>query len=60
MNARIGVGKQGFSRLTSHPWFTGLDWEKLSLKEIDPPFIPDVIIFIYNQFYFFLLQRTIE
>ncbi|KAG1147314.1 hypothetical protein G6F37_011668 [Rhizopus arrhizus] len=41
VNARIGVGKQGFSRLTSHPWFTGLDWEKLSLKEIDPPFIPD-------------------
>ncbi|CAO3699077.1 unnamed protein product [Rhizopus stolonifer] len=41
VNARIGVGKQGFHRLTSHPWFAGLDWEKLRHEEIDPPFVPD-------------------
>ncbi|KAI9246869.1 kinase-like domain-containing protein [Sporodiniella umbellata] len=41
VNARIGVGKQGFTRLMSHPWFSGLDWEKLEREEIKPPFIPD-------------------
>ncbi|CAO3658150.1 unnamed protein product [Rhizopus microsporus] len=41
VDRRIGNGKQGFDRLMAHPWFVGMDWEKLRLKQVDPPFVPD-------------------
>jgi len=25
-----------------HPYFKGVDWEKIVRKEVDPPFVPDV------------------
>jgi len=25
-----------------HPWFKGIDWDKLAKKEITPPFSPNV------------------
>lgn len=25
-----------------HPWFKGIDWDKLARKEISPPFTPSV------------------
>lgn len=43
--ARIGVGKQGFQRLTQHPWFHDIQWELLESKQVEPPFVPDVSIF---------------
>jgi hypothetical protein len=24
----------------NHPWFSGIDWDKLLLKKIPPPFVP--------------------
>lgn len=42
VKSRIGVGPQGFQRLKSHPWFYGIQWDKLESKEAEPPFAPDV------------------
>jgi RAC serine/threonine-protein kinase len=28
--------------IKSHPYFKGMDWDKVVRKEIDPPFVPDV------------------
>ncbi|CEP20168.1 hypothetical protein [Parasitella parasitica] len=41
IKCRIGVGKQGFQRLTHHPWFHDITWELLELKRVEPPFAPD-------------------
>ena len=30
----------GFDAVKTHPYFTGMDWEKLERKELPPPFVP--------------------
>ncbi|KAI9268713.1 kinase-like domain-containing protein [Sporodiniella umbellata] len=30
-----------FQQLKSHPWFKTMDWDLLTLKTVQPPFIPD-------------------
>lgn len=37
---RIGCREGGVAEIKSHPWFKGIDWEKLVLKQIPPPYIP--------------------
>lgn len=32
---------EGFQELRRNPWFKDIDWEKLELKELTPPFVPD-------------------
>ncbi|KIY70288.1 kinase-like protein [Cylindrobasidium torrendii FP15055 ss-10] len=32
---------EGFQELRRNPWFKEIDWEKLELKELSPPFVPD-------------------
>lgn len=43
-NRRLGYrpGGGGLDDLKAHPWFRGIDWEKLRKKEVVPPFEPDV------------------
>jgi hypothetical protein len=36
------VGEEGFKRVKEHPWFKEIDWNKLELKQLQPPFLPDV------------------
>ena len=36
------LGYNGFDEIKSHPWFGGIDWDKLYRKEIEPPFRPTV------------------
>lgn len=31
-----------FEEVKKHPWFSDIDWDKLSRKEIEPPFRPQV------------------
>jgi serine/threonine kinase 32 len=33
---------QGIEDVRRHPWFAAIDWENLSRKESQPPFVPDV------------------
>lgn len=33
----------GESAVTSHTFFTGIDWEKLNRREIEPPFRPRIV-----------------
>lgn len=42
-NRRLGYrpGGGGLDDLKAHPWFRGIDWEKLRKKEVVPPFEPD-------------------
>jgi len=37
---RIGVGKRDAEDIKNHAWFNGLDWEQLSEKKIEPPYLP--------------------
>ena len=36
------LGYNGFDEIKTHPWFSGIDWDKLYRKEITPPFRPTV------------------
>jgi hypothetical protein len=35
--------KEGIKDIKPHLWFRDLDWEKLSRKQLKPPFIPQVL-----------------
>ena len=41
-NFRLGNGPTDGEEIKSHPFFKGVDWDKLIRREIQPPFIPDV------------------
>ena len=34
------LGANGINELKNHKWMKGVDWEKLKMKKIDPPYIP--------------------
>lgn len=33
----------GETAVTSHAFFTGIDWDKLNRRELDPPFKPRIV-----------------
>ena len=39
---RLGGGENGINKIKNHPYFKGIDWEKYSKKEIEPPFVPEL------------------
>ena len=41
----------GYQQIISHPFFKGIDWDKLEKREIKPPFIPELDD--YNLFKYF-------
>ncbi len=38
---RTRLGVNGVQEILSHPWFAGLDIDKLLAKELTPPYIPE-------------------
>lgn len=40
--ARLGCGRGGFAQLKAHPWFSGLDWERLLMKKLPAPIVPRI------------------
>ena len=38
------LGANGAQEIKDHPFFEGIDWEKLARKEVKPTFIPSVIV----------------
>ena len=41
-NPATRLGTVSFEDIASHPWFEGIDWEKLYAKQVIPPFKPSV------------------
>ncbi|KAF9392965.1 hypothetical protein CPB97_006069 [Podila verticillata] len=41
ISKRIGCTPDGLDAFKNHPWFDGIDWDKLVAKEATPPFEPD-------------------
>lgn len=42
LSKRIGCMKNGSQDVRNHPWFTGVDWNIVQAKKIQPPWQPDV------------------
>jgi serine/threonine protein kinase len=40
VDKRLGSGPKGIEKLKKHSFFEGIDWTKLSRKQINPPFKP--------------------
>lgn len=40
-NTRLGAGVTGLHKLKKHPFFEGIEWERLEQKHLIPPFIPE-------------------
>lgn len=43
------LGKAGVSEIKSHPFFDGLDWDKLAQRECEPAFKPTHIVTIFKE-----------
>jgi hypothetical protein len=43
---RLGVN--GPEEVKSHPWLADVDWDKLQGRLVEPPFIPKVLLFIFQ------------
>ncbi|KAF9349756.1 hypothetical protein BGX26_011988 [Mortierella sp. AD094] len=41
INKRLGCTAEGMDAFKKHPWFEGIEWDKLVKKEATPPFEPD-------------------
>ncbi|KAF8938132.1 hypothetical protein BGZ47_008731 [Haplosporangium gracile] len=41
ISKRLGCTSEGLDAFKKHPWFEGLEWDKLVTKEALPPFEPD-------------------
>lgn len=41
-STRLGSGFTGEADLKCHPFFAGIDWDKLEQRQIEPPVIPVV------------------
>mmetsp|Transcript_18003 Transcript_18003/g.58771 ORF Transcript_18003/g.58771 Transcript_18003/m.58771 type:complete len:960 (-) Transcript_18003:2139-5018(-) len=39
---RLGVLRGGVADIKTHPWFSGLDWDKLYKQEIKAPWVPEI------------------
>ncbi|KAF8841244.1 kinase-like protein [Paxillus ammoniavirescens] len=44
VNQRLGCkpGSLGFEDIKSHPWVSGVDWDSLGSKTVEPLFVPDM------------------
>ncbi|KAF9545723.1 hypothetical protein EC957_010586 [Mortierella hygrophila] len=41
ISKRLGCTSEGLDAFKKHPWFEGIEWDKLATKEATPPFEPD-------------------
>ncbi|KAF9105921.1 hypothetical protein BGX29_011037 [Mortierella sp. GBA35] len=41
ISKRLGCTSEGLDGIKNHPWFQGIEWDKLVSKEAIPPFEPD-------------------
>ncbi|KAF9392991.1 hypothetical protein CPC16_002837 [Podila verticillata] len=41
ISKRLGCTSDGLDAFKNHPWFDGMEWDKLVTKEATPPFEPD-------------------
>ena len=56
---RLGCSKRGIYEIIEHPFFKDFDWESLLHRKLDPPFIPNHKIEMFNN-YKFLIENINE
>lgn len=39
---RLGCGRSGFMAIKNHSWFRGTDWDRLLLKKLPAPIVPQI------------------
>lgn len=39
---RLGCGRAGFMAIKNHSWFRGVDWDRLLLKKLPAPIVPQI------------------
>lgn len=39
---RLGNGEDGVEEIKCHRWFDEIDWEAISTKSVEPPFVPQI------------------
>lgn len=45
---RLGSGPTGDDELKAHPFFAGINWEKLEQKHVEPPYVPPDALDLFN------------
>jgi serine/threonine protein kinase len=40
-NKRLGCGRNGRADIQGHPFFAGVDWDKLEKRQVTPPYVPE-------------------
>lgn len=48
LNNRTRLGTFGLIEVKTHPFFKGLNWEKLNKRELRPPFTPVVLYILFS------------
>ena len=52
------LGHNGVEEIKRHPFFTGIEWDKISKKKIHPPFTPNVSFHLIQSLIPFVLAKS--
>ena len=58
---RFGCLEKGGEEIKTHPFFKRVDWEKIEAREVQPPFKPKIVSYLFLvQLWFFSICLSIK